>query len=388
MLHEHRLETRTKGLVCGPELIVPDAPSFVRVAKDKLGIGLYLADPRPTPWAPVVVSYKVGIRSRETGEEIWVRPFSTLIEAQFCYIALCGVEARYPDRAFSFPSVWDDCELSYYIATVTTYNSTTNNSGLDWSAGGTACPTGVSATDYLLIAGGAGGGYLAGGGGGAGGLKSGTGVAVTATTNYPVTIGAGGAGSSASGNKGSNGNDSTWNSLTSLKGGGGGSNGSINGTGGSSTYGSGGGQGGNAVGPANNAAGTAGQGNQGGSALFTANYGSGGGGGSSASGANAPNSNTCGAGGDGTASSISGSSVTYAGGGGGGAGLSATPGAAGSGGAGAGSATAGGDATANRGSGGGGGYTGGAGDGSSGVLILSWTVSSLTYTFNSPMLGM
>ena len=49
------------------------------------------------------------------------------------------------------------------------------------------CPTGVTSIDYLVVAGGGGGGNN-GGGGGAGGFRTGTGLSVTAGTDYSITV--------------------------------------------------------------------------------------------------------------------------------------------------------------------------------------------------------
>ena len=48
------------------------------------------------------------------------------------------------------PSTWLDGELAYYIATVATYNSS-NSTAADWPTGN-KCPTGVTSTDYLVVA--------------------------------------------------------------------------------------------------------------------------------------------------------------------------------------------------------------------------------------------
>jgi hypothetical protein len=137
---------------------------------------------------------------------------------------------------------------------------------------GTFTPYKNLTCDYLMIAGGAGGGSSnGGGGGGAGGLLYTSGGSFTASTSYPVVIGAGGPGST-------DGTNTTFNSLTALKGGKGGSSGGA-GTGGSGTYGSGGGAGRDA-GSAAGGAGTSGQGFAGGGPATgsNANGGSGGGG--------------------------------------------------------------------------------------------------------------
>ena len=72
------------------------------------------------------------------------------------------------------------------------------------------CPAGVTEVEYLVVAGGGGGGFAIAGGGGAGGFRTGTGLAVTAGTDYTITVGGGGAGgthsSGDSGFAGSSGN--------------------------------------------------------------------------------------------------------------------------------------------------------------------------------------
>ena len=79
--------------------------------------------------------------------------------------------------------------------------------------------------EYLVVAGGGGGGNSNGGGGGAGGFRTGTGLSVTAGTNYTVTVGAGGGagtGRSSPYVAPTSGFDSTFSSITSAGGGSGG----------------------------------------------------------------------------------------------------------------------------------------------------------------------
>lgn len=379
-----RLEIKTRGLVCGPGLLDVNGNYLsVDVRKEKHGKGLFFSDPQEY-LVSNPVTFKIVVRSRETKEVLWVRPFVSKWEALKLYMQLTGLEPRYPDRSWEMPGVYQDGELEYVFAIVTTYNSTTNNSGADWISGGTACPVGVTSVDWLILAGGASGGRVGGGGGAAGGLLTGSGTSVTPTTNYPVTVGTGGAGRTTNG-VGNPGADSTWNGNTALKGGGGGYNVAGNGVGGSGTYGSGGGAAYTGVSSTTGGAGTAGQGNAGGNCPNV--NGTGGGGGAGSAGV-AGVSGTAGNGGSGSSSSISGGSVTYAGGGGGG-GVAATLGTGGSGigGNGTNSGTAG-SGTANRGSGGGGaGVSGTSGAGSDGVCILSYVQKSMT-GFNMPMLGM
>ena len=64
------------------------------------------------------------------------------------------------------------------------------------------CPSGVTEVEYLVVAGGGSGAYT--GGGGAGGFRTGTGLSVTAGTDYTVTVGSGGTGA-ATGTRGTSG---------------------------------------------------------------------------------------------------------------------------------------------------------------------------------------
>lgn len=245
--------------------------------------------------------------------------------------------------------------------------------------------------DYLVIAGGGSGAAL-GGGGGAGGYRnsynnepSGGGASsesaltnLSLSTNYTVTVGAGGA-ATADGTYNTNGNNganSVFASITSVGGGGGAAH-NVN----LANIGGSGGGGASSGNQSNGAAGTANQGYAGGNGQPTASgYPAGGGGGAGGVGGNGTGGNTSGDGGAGLASSITGSSVTRAGGGGG-AGkpsgvLTPGTGAAGGGSGVATSPTNGTDATANSGSGGGGGgydsdYRGG-GAGGSGIVILRY----------------
>jgi hypothetical protein len=271
-----------------------------------------------------------------------------------------------------------DYDGTYWIHTFTSSGTFTPQTGL-------TC-------EYVVVAGGGGGGYGASGGGGAGGYRcsvsgesSGGGASaestltLTPSTNYTVTIGAGGA-AGTSGSPVNGGNNSVFSTITSTAGGGGGSNySSINDN--PTTGGSGGG--GAMITGQTGANGTTNQGRAGGNGLGTGNQGSGGGGGASTAGA-AGTSGQGGAGGTGVSSSITGSSVQRAGGGGG----------AGGGGAGVGGAATGGggggangsspttfaspgvkDAVVNTGGGGGGGFGSGGfpvGNGGSGIVIIRY----------------
>ena len=248
------------------------------------------------------------------------------------------------------------------------------------------------AADYLVVAGGGGGGGDYGGGGGAGGYTTNYGstpLSLSVSTNYTVTVGAGGSSpASAAGGDGSNssisGNDIT--TITTGGGGGGGTEsaatGRNGGSGGGGSYTYGAANGGTASG--------VGTGNNGGAGTTPvgANQASGaGGGGAGAVGGNAPDGNNGGNGGAGLSNSITGTATFYAGGGGGGIGSSST-GSVGTGGSSIGGNGGGGAGTANTGSGGGGGSqtSNDGGNGGSGVVILRYP-NTYTVTIGSGLTG-
>ncbi len=250
--------------------------------------------------------------------------------------------------------------------------------------------------DYLVVAAGGGGGGI-GGGGGAGGYRTSYGdssvspLTLNPSTNYTVTVGAGGAQSATGaawngdGGIGANGGNTVFSTITSAGGGGGGS---------SNTAGKDGGSGGGSrfstPGSGNIPSVTPSQGNSGGDAASASGYIGGGGGGASQSG-NTVNNN----GGNGSANSITGTSVTYSGGGGGGGNTGGSPpyneGVGGTGGGANSGANAG---TVNTGGGGGGGtWTNNAstttqrgGAGGSGIVILRYP-NTFTVTIGSGLTG-
>jgi hypothetical protein len=252
-------------------------------------------------------------------------------------------------------------------------------------ASGTFTPTSNITADYLVVAGGGGGGsgYSGqnnGAGGGAGGLRCTVGatggggslesaLSLTASTNYTVTVGAGGSAAT-------QGSNSVFSSITSTGGGAGGQNlsGSV-GNGGTGGSGGGGTASGGAGGTGG--AGTTNQGYAGGAGQSVANYNAGGGGGAGEAG----NTDGNGAGGDGVqittlanATGTGANSGYYAGGGAGGS--NSTCGDAGLGGGGAGGPNTNGSGsvgTANTGGGGGGGSGSGTGAaGGSGIVIVRY----------------
>lgn len=252
--------------------------------------------------------------------------------------------------------------------------------------------------NYLVIGGGGGGGRdnfsenRGAGGGGAGGYRASVGtsgggaaaesaLSLFATTNYTVTVGAGGRGGTTTndvaGVSGASGSNSVFATITSIGGGGGGGHGS--------NFGAVGLAGGSSGGAGNcqssTGAPTANQGFSGGRDLgCNSPYHGFGGGGAGAAAANSSSAST--AGGDGVASSITGTSVTRAAGGGGRGGSNTAAGGTGGGGAGTGVS-----GTVNTGSGGGGNRGGDGGAGGSGVVIISYPQeydirngAGLTYT--------
>ena len=237
--------------------------------------------------------------------------------------------------------------------------------------------------EYLVVAGGAGGGMgdaanYGGGGSGAGGFRTGN-TSALLSTNYAVTVGAGGATRTTIGT-GNSGNNSSFSTITSTGGGGGGSRTSSPATGGS---------GGGSARNENGAAGTASQGNAGGNCSVTASNSGAGGGGAGGAGGNRTGE-PGGAGGIGTISSITGTSTYYAGGGAGN-GSTTVSGGAGGGGDGSNYNVApylGGNGQANTGGGGGGGGAGASSSsGGSGVVILRYLTSAGTITIGAGLTG-
>lgn len=173
---------------------------------------------------------------------------------------------------------------------------------------GTFTPKKGLTCDYLVVAGGGGSGGGASGGGGAGGVRStvtstGRGgslespLSLTASTNYTVTIGAGGTAGTTDGSSGGPGGDSVFASITSA-GGGKGVHGNLDVPG---SGGAGGGAGYKSGGTTTGGSGTTGQGYDGGSATNSGSpyFTGGGGGGAGAAGGSVNASYTSGAGGNG-----------------------------------------------------------------------------------------
>jgi hypothetical protein len=300
------------------------------------------------------------------------------------------------------------------------YNSTTarveHYNGSSWAAGLAAVQI-----QYVIVGGGGSGptaygsANIAGGGGGAGGYissvigeNSGGGLSahqtmyVAPSTNYPVSIGAGGAGytSGTRQDAGLMGTGTYFNNITAEGGGGGQSYVEPSHTEKVGMGGSGGGRGSYYNRPGASTTGPdgiTGQGYKGGNSQLRYNgaaNAAGGGGGASAAGGNG-SSNNGGNGGAGVTTSISGSPVTYAGGGGGGA--YSTQGTGGAGGGADGVRDANGNAgTANTGGGAGGIYITNTaqrygGNGGSGIVILrypnTYTISQTGLTLTTATVG-
>lgn len=287
---------------------------------------------------------------------------------------------------------------SSYTFKVKTTNA--NGTSVDSTATNSVTIPNLVIVNYLVVAGGGGGGGV-NAGGGAGGLRStvtATGgggslesaLNLTGSTNYTVTVGAGGAGAPGIGDDAANGSNSVFSTITSTGGGAAGKYGAVAGTvGASGGSGGGGGFSDNAGQAASGGAGTANQGYAGGNG--NGNSSGGGGGAGAVGGAGTSAGSIGGNGGAGVAVSITGSSVTYAGGGGAGT-ESTSPGTGGAGGGGNGAdradsiaATAGGTNTG--GGGGGGSNLPQAGkSGGSGVVILKYP-DSRTITIGAGLTG-
>lgn len=259
-------------------------------------------------------------------------------------------------------------------------------------------PANVTSVEVLVVAGGGGGGANHAGGGGAGGVIYRSGYPVTPGQSYTVTVGAGGSRATSFPGQGSNGGNSVFDRLIAIGGGGGGcrrdtgtaglENGRDGGSGGG-----GGGQGTDDTPTSPGGKGTPGQGNDGGIASYHA--GAGGGGavneGETTYNSIGGSSSTVrpGDGGDGAYfpqfASEGGSPAGWFGGGGGGGGYIANVAPIGRGGAGGGGkgqvggSDAGVNGVANTGGGGGGANGGGntnGGNGGSGIVILSYSITS------------
>ncbi len=260
-----------------------------------------------------------------------------------------------------------------------------------FTAGGTFTPpVGVSNVEVLVVGGGGGGGApiqfgtAGGGGGGAGGLVYNPAFAVTGGSPVTITVGAGGGPTPSSNGfwTGNNGSNSTFGAITAL-GGGGGSGNNEQGQPGGSGGGSRGNPGGVATQPGSASGGF---GNRGGNFPGSpGGTGASGGGGAGGAGEDLPgNGGQASDGGVGLQYSITGTPTFYAGGGGGGnANNDPLQGAGGLGGGGNG----GNDSTPpvpgspNTGGGGGGGNDAVAGAaGGSGIVIVRYTVPTLTIT--------
>lgn len=296
--------------------------------------------------------------------------------AQYSSATLYGI-TRVPAGAKATGGViYDDASYWYHVFT----------------SSGTFTPSQSLSCDVLVVAGGGGGGGEYGGGGGAGGVSYQSARSLS-STNYTVTVGAGGASRSGPG-YGNDGSNSVFDTITSNGGGGGGYwqttgfNGRNGGSGGGGGMGTSAGNttsGGTAT--QGNSGGATGYGNNGGQGYRgsgTAYFG-GGGGGSGAVGANATTSagGAGGAGRDTWSSILSAVSLGVNGfiaGGGGGSAEGGTSGAGGSGGGGAGAQYGtvfnGVAAAINTGSGGGaqsgGGTSYSSGAGGSGVVIVRY----------------
>jgi len=311
-----------------------------------------------TTSAEITVTLPVGV----VGTEIVIQDYAGTFATNKVIFTANGSE--------KIQGVTDDYECKINNATITLiYQDATKG----WTADNIAPPSVPLTVEYLVIAGGGSGGANSNSGaGGAGGYRTnytGTKFTLTASTNYPITVGAGGAAKNyAAGDfDGNNGSNSVFHTITSTGGGGGAGQGGT-----ASSGGSGGGGAYDTSGASGNAGSfTPIEGYAGAAGISSGSYPGGGGGGASQAG----NTNGAGRGGDGSSNSINGSAVVYAGGGGGGVSAGYTVIAGGNGGGGAGSNNT---ATSiagaiNKGAGSGGGAGSyGSGSGGSGVVILRY----------------
>jgi len=309
-----------------------------------------------TTSSEVTITLPVGA----VGDEIVIQDYAGTFATNNLILTANGSE--------KIQGVTDDFKCETNNATVTLiYQDATKG----WTADNIAAPSATLTVEYLVIAGGGSGGANSNsGGGGAGGYRTnytGTKFTLTASTNYPVTVGAGGAAKTPSGGTGNSGSNSVFHTITSTGGGAGGGQG-VNGVSG----GSGGGGAYDTSGASGNAGGfTPVEGYVGGAGVSSGSVPGGGGGGASEAG----NTDSAGHGGDGESNSITGSAVVYAGGGSGGVsgGYAVIPGGDGGGGAGSNNVATSIAGAINKGAGSGGGSGSyGSGSGGSGVVILRY----------------
>jgi len=323
-----------------------------------------------TTSAEITVTLPVGV----VGTEIVIQDYAGTFATNKVIFTANGSE--------KIQGVTDDYECKINNATITLiYQDATKG----WTADNIAPPSVPLTVEYLVIAGGGSGGANSNSGaGGAGGYRTnytGTKFTLTASTNYPITVGAGGAAKapSGAGTTGNSGSNSVFHTITSTGGGAGGGQG-VNGVSG----GSGGGGAYDTSGASGNAGGfTPVEGYAGGAGVSSGSVPGGGGGGASEAG----NTDSTGHGGDGASNSINGSAVVYAGGGSGGvsSGNAVIPGGDGGGGAGSNNVATSIAGAINKGAGSGGGSGSyGSGSGGSGIVILrypsGYTISGLSGT--------
>ena len=246
-------------------------------------------------------------------------------------------------------------------------------SGISLSEAFRVSPGANLTVSSLVVGGGGGGGSVNCDGGGGGGGAVLTTSTLTANTAYPVVVGSGGGSAGAANANGGNGGNSTFNGITGTGGGGGGGTGLDGVSGGCGGGGSWFGR----------VGGTGTQGGNGGSGTASTYAAGGGGGGMGGNGANS-STNNGGNGGAGQTYTIGGYSYLVAGGGGGGGDATGGTATAGGGRGGAPSVGNGANGTANTGGGGGGGGGGGVypgGIGGSGIVLISYPVTSSTQNY-------
>ena len=99
------------------------------------------------------------------------------------------------------------------------------NGFVDHSGDVNFIPSADISVEYLVVGGGGSGGVGDGGGGGAGGYRTGTGLALSSGTNYPVTVGPGGKSHGGTSQPGFDGANSIFSTITAAGGAGGGGGG-------------------------------------------------------------------------------------------------------------------------------------------------------------------
>ena len=137
MLYERHFECRTRGLIQGPSvlpstvigggsLIIPGKRNSSKFLNNKeFFVNEDIVDLRPS--LDSIKTYKIVIRSRESKEEIWVRPFVSRNESFVVWARLLNLDLeriqQSDQKMFYMPSTHIEGDLEYIYAVVETFTA-------------------------------------------------------------------------------------------------------------------------------------------------------------------------------------------------------------------------------------------------------------------------